>query len=88
MSDWQPIGTDPQDGSYRLYGLHLRNREGLRWFEAYYVALDTVEGTVLTPSGDIFSDWDYTDFEVWADAPQPPSGVSIERAADIKSDQK
>lgn len=75
--DWQPIETAPMDGAYRFYGLHVHNNHtGYRWFEAYYVALDTVDGQLMHPNGDNFSDWTYEDFEVWAPAPPLPSPES------------
>lgn len=69
--EWQPMSTEPCDGRFRLYGLHVALRSGFRWFEVHYVARDE-EGQLLHPSGDSFSDWQFSDFEVWADAPQPP----------------
>lgn len=57
VSDWQPMTTEPGDGAFRLYGLHVKNKTGFAWFEAHYVARA----------------WSFEDFEVWADAPQPPT---------------
>lgn len=71
--EWQPIATAPNDGSFRLYGLHVRSRSlPAGWFEVYYLALDE-DGALLETSGDPFGTWTYDDFEVWADAPAPPS---------------
>ncbi len=72
MTDWQPIAAAPRDGRFCLYGLHVRNAAGFRWFEAHYVALND-DGELIEPWGDAFSTWHYDDFEVWADVPQPLS---------------
>jgi len=72
MTDWKTIDTEPSDGKYRFYGLIVKHRNGHRWFEAHYLALDE-EGVLLEPSGDIFSCWAFDDFEYWADAPAPPA---------------
>ena len=68
---WQPIATAPRDEAFRLYGLNVRHRNGHQWFEVHYVAL--VDGDLIHPSGDCFSDWHYDDFEFWADAPAWPA---------------
>lgn len=75
--EWQPIATDPNDGAYRFYGLHVTGPTGYTWFEAHYVALDDT-GQLLLASGDNFDDWAYDDFEVWSPAPPQPraDGVS------------
>lgn len=70
--DWQKMDTEPNDGNFRLYGLHVKNRAGYRWFEVHYIRVDD-DGTLIEPSGDNFSTWEYDDFEVWANVPQPPA---------------
>lgn len=67
---WQPMATEPNDGKFRLYGLHVTNRSGFTFFEAHYVALND-DGQLIEPSGDNFDDWAFDDFIVWADVPQP-----------------
>lgn len=71
MTEWQPMQNEPGDGAFRLYGLHVRNRSGFVWFEAHYVARDD-GGQMIEPSGDSFASWSFEDFEVWAEAPEPP----------------
>ena len=69
---WQPMATEPGDGAFRLYGLHVRNKTGFEGFEVHYVARND-EGEMVEPSTDSFTPWSFEDFEVWADAPQPPT---------------
>jgi len=71
MSEWQPIVTAPQDGAFRLYGLQVQHNRGHCWFEVHYLAL--VDGELIHPSGDLFDDWAYEDFERWAEAPTWPA---------------
>lgn len=73
MTEWQPMSSEPGDGNFRFYGVHVQNKSGFKWFEAHYVARDDETGEMISPSGDHFSEWSYEDFEVWADAPQPPA---------------
>jgi hypothetical protein len=71
-AQWQPIETDPGDGSFHFYGLHVVNPRH-KWFEVYYLARDEVDGEMIQSSGDPFSEWSFEDFEVWSPAPvQPP----------------
>lgn len=72
MTEWHKIGSEPRDGNFRFYGLHVTNKRGFRWFEVWYVVMGE-GGTLLDSSGDVFSTWSYDDFEVWADVPQPPT---------------
>lgn len=72
MSTWNPMDTEPRDGAFRLYGIHVKHINGSEWFEVHYVAKDD-DGQMIEPSGDAFSDWSFEDFEVWADAPSPPA---------------
>lgn len=72
VSDWQPMATEPGDGAFRLYGLHVKNKTGFEWFEVHYVARND-EGEMVEPSTDSFTAWSFEDFEVWADAAQPPT---------------
>jgi hypothetical protein len=65
---WQPIETEPDDGSLRLYGLHVRHADGHNWFEIHYLSRAD-DGEMIQPSGDNFVDWTFDDFEVWAEAP-------------------
>jgi hypothetical protein len=71
--EWQDIETAPKDGRFRLYGLTVNSSRIGEFFEAHYLAL-TEDGELVHPSGDLFDDWHYNDFEVWADIPQPPNG--------------
>lgn len=72
MIEWQPIGKDPCDGKFRLYGLHVKHRTGSEWFEAHYLSFDS-SGEMLEPSGDIFTDWSWNDFEVFSECPPQPT---------------
>ena len=69
-SGWQPIETEPGDGNFRFYGLHIVSKQ-MTWFEAYYLARNE-EGEMVQTCGDPFSEWSFEDFEVWAPAPVPP----------------
>ena len=85
---WQPMATEPRDNRFRLYGLNVtNNRTGFTWFEVHYVAQDD-DGQMVEPSGDAFSDWSYDDFEVWADAPQPPQSDATTAAMGTTSNQE
>lgn len=68
MTQWQPMRTEPQDGNFRLYGLNVNHRNGHSWFEVHYLAY--VDGEMIEPSGDNFTDWSFENFEMWAPAPQ------------------
>jgi hypothetical protein len=69
--EWRSIKTDKfNEGGFRFYGLTVKNRAGHSWFEVYYLCPDE-GGDLLETSGDIFSTWQYDDFEVWSPAPQP-----------------
>jgi hypothetical protein len=72
---WQPIETAPKDGNFRLYGLNCKTGSAgtgalaqHEWFEVHYLAL--VDGDLILPSGDVFTDWHYDDLEFWAPAPR------------------
>lgn len=67
---WHPMSTHPYDGNFRLYGLHVTNNNGFKWFDVHYLAMD--DGQLVEPCGDYFSNWNFEDFEVWADASPPP----------------
>ncbi len=68
MTIWSPMRTEPLDGNFRLYGLNVKHRSGYKWWEVHYVAY--VDGELIHPSGDSFSEWSFEDFEMWAPAPQ------------------
>jgi hypothetical protein len=76
-SEWQPIATEPNDGDFRLYGLHVSHRSGHQWFEVHYLAWED-GGDMIDPAGDTFSDWCHSDFEFWAPAPKMPVSVCAE----------
>jgi len=74
VAEWQPMNTEPNDGAFRLYGLHVYNIShniSHSWLEIHYVALNE-EGQLILPSGDNFDDWAFNDFECWAPAPRDP----------------
>lgn len=71
-SAWQPMTTCPNDDAFRFYGLHVKHTNGSSWFEAHYLSWSD-EGTMLLPSGEVFDDWAYSDFEYWTATPSLPS---------------
>jgi hypothetical protein len=72
VPEWQPIETEPSDGDYRLYGLHVRGI-GDEWLEIHYLAWGD-GGNMIDAAGDYFSEWSHSDFEFWAPAPEQKHG--------------
>jgi hypothetical protein len=81
--EWRDISSEPNDGKFRFYGLHVQH-DGLgRVFEAHYIAMDE-DGQLILPGGDNFDDWHFTDFEVWCDAPPVAEPIVAEEQTEPK----